>query len=219
MSDDLAFPALAPGESAERGGWTLLRARDRFVLSTPEGTSVTVALSETPASAEPRTNGRVLVLGGARSGKSAYAERRLAAAPAVTYVATAFARPNDPEWVARVDAHRVRRPEHWRTVETSDVAAVLRSDPGPLLIDCISLWLGGVIDEPDCAARVDDLVDAWSTRSTPVVAVSSEVGSGVVPPTEIGRRYRDALGRLNARLAAEADEVWLVTAGLPRRLA
>lgn len=165
--------------------------------------------------------GRVLVLGGARSGKSAEAERRLANAPAVTYVATARHDPDDPEWQARIAAHRTRRPAHWTTLETGELDALLRDPPTPLLIDCLTLWLTGVLDDASWGPiedRVDGLADAWASSSGPVVAVSSEAGSGVVPGTLAGRRFRDELGALNIRLAAAADEVWLVVAGVPVRL-
>lgn len=158
---------------------------------------------------------RVLVLGGARSGKSVEAERRLAAEPAVTYVATGLV-DGDQEWAARVAAHRARRPAAWRTVETADLVPLLRDPPGPLLVDCLTLWLTAHLDDP---AAVDALVAAWRATPARVVAVSNEVGGGVVPDTVSGRRFRDALGTLNARIAAGSDEVWLLTAGIPRRLA
>ena len=174
---------------------------------------------------------RTLVLGGARSGKSAVAEGLLAQAPAVDYVATG-ARPSadDPEWAARVRAHQARRPMHWRTVETLDLAAVLADADGPpALVECISTWLAAVMDEVGLWAgatsadavlerSVDELVGAWSSSARPVIAVTNEVGLSVVPGTESGRRYRDELGRLNARLAAAADEVHFVVAGLTQRL-
>lgn len=218
--DDVTFGALRPGESEERDGVVARRTADAVAVDLPDGRRVTVPLTATGARGAAEGGTRVLVLGGTRSGKSSYAERRLADAPAVTYVATAFARPDDPEWVVRVAAHRARRPPHWVTVETGDVAGVLAAAaPGDaVLVDCMSLWLGGVLDDPSLPERTDALLDAWRATRATVVAVSSEVGLGVVPPTEIGRRYRDALGMLNARLAADADEVWLVTAGIPRRL-
>ncbi len=190
----------------------------------PDGAEISVGRS--PAGLRPAPGPRrVLVLGGARSGKSAAAERRLAAEPEVTYVATSRTadlvhpeQPADPEWTARVRAHRDRRPSHWRTVETDDVAGVLAAEPGPLLIDCVSLWLAGQLEAADLAQRVDRLVAAWRGTAAYAVAVSNEVGSGVVPATPSGRRFRDELGRLNARLARESDEVWLVTAGIPQRL-
>ncbi|MGH3320559.1 MAG: bifunctional adenosylcobinamide kinase/adenosylcobinamide-phosphate guanylyltransferase [Streptosporangiaceae bacterium] len=172
---------------------------------------------------------RVLILGGARSGKSAHAEQLLSGEPSVTYVATARRDPDDPEWEDRIRAHRARRPHSWRTDETGDLTRVLRTERGPLLVDCLTLWLAGVMD--DCgvwagapgadvqlACRLDDVVDAWRTTAAHVVAVSNEVGFGVVPPTPTGRRFRDELGSLNARVAADADEAWLVVAGIPCRL-
>jgi adenosylcobinamide kinase / adenosylcobinamide-phosphate guanylyltransferase len=173
---------------------------------------------------------RVLVLGGARSGKSRYAEELLRGRPEVDYVACG--RPadgSDPEWDARVALHRERRPASWRTLETVDLPAVLPSPGPPLLLDCLSTWLARAMDdcgvwtdEPDAdvrlAASVDAVVEAWTGAVRPVVAVSNEVGSGIVPATPSGRRYRDELGILNARIAAASDRVWLMTAGLPQRL-
>jgi adenosylcobinamide kinase/adenosylcobinamide-phosphate guanylyltransferase len=175
----------------------------------PDG-AVLAGAAPVPPRLPPR---RVLVLGGARSGKSAYAESRLAAEPAVTYVATGLVH-GDPEWDRRVEAHRLRRPPQWRTVETTDVAALLRDPPDPaVLVDCLTLWLA------PGRADVDALLAAWRATSAYVVAVSNEVGSGVVPATASGREFRDALGTLNARVAAESDEVWVVTAGIAQRIA
>lgn len=182
-----------------------------------------------------RTNRRVLVLGGARSGKSAYAESRLSQYGAVEYVATSTADPHDLEWVARVEAHRRRRPSAWVTTETTGVPHVVpwslsTGEAGvPVLIDSITGWLAGVLDRRGAwddrtgwIERVDAdaraLVAAWASTARHVVAVSDEVGGGVVPDSAAGRLFRDELGRLNQRLAAAADEVWLVTAGIPRRL-
>jgi adenosylcobinamide kinase/adenosylcobinamide-phosphate guanylyltransferase len=161
---------------------------------------------------------RVLVLGGSRSGKSRFAESLLADAEAVDYVATAAVLPDDAEWTARIAAHRARRPAHWHTVETTDVAAVLRRRGPAVLVDSVTLWLAAALDAADLAARTDTLCAAWAESSRRVVAVSDEVGSGVVPETPAGRRFRDALGLLNQRLATTADEVHLVVAGLPLRL-
>jgi adenosylcobinamide kinase / adenosylcobinamide-phosphate guanylyltransferase len=173
---------------------------------------------------------RVLVLGGARSGKSHFAERSLASAATVTYVACG-ARPDgsDRDWDERVRIHQQRRPATWRTHETQDLVAVLELDPAPALIDCLSTWLATAMDhcriwsdEPGADGqlieRVDAVVTAWGNSSRHVVAVSNEVGSGVVPATPSGRRFRDELGVLNARIAALSDEVWLVVAGIPQRL-
>jgi adenosylcobinamide kinase/adenosylcobinamide-phosphate guanylyltransferase len=172
----------------------------------------------------------VLVLGGARSGKSRYAEELLRRRPDVDYVACGLpADGSDSEWDARVALHRARRPASWRTVETIDLPAVLRSPGPPMLLDCLSTWLaramddGGIwADAPGADSRlasaVDAVAEAWTIAVRPVVAVSNEVGSGVVPATPSGRRYRDELGILNARIAAASDRVWLMTAGLPQRL-
>lgn len=180
---------------------------------------------------------RLLVLGGARSGKSVTAERLLARRDRVDYVATG-ARPDDsdPEWAARVRLHQQRRPAHWATLETRDLERVLAAPDltvqqlaTPVLVDCLSTWLAGVMDEcglwsaapgagKALAARVDGLLDAWRATRRTVVAVSNEVGSGVVPGTASGVRYRDELGLLNTRIAAQCQQVWLCTAGIPRRL-
>jgi len=179
---------------------------------------------------------RVLVLGGARSGKSERAELRLAGEPDVTYVATASAGAQDPDWAARVAAHRARRPDWWRTAETTDLAGVLATARGALLIDGIGSWLAAVLD--DCGAwdhrgswdhggawdhrgaaheklavRIAELIGAWRQTSAYVVAVSDETGLGVVPATPAGRLFRDELGRLNQALAAESEEAELVVAG------
>jgi adenosylcobinamide kinase/adenosylcobinamide-phosphate guanylyltransferase len=168
---------------------------------------------------------RVLVLGGSGSGKSAEAELRLAAEPEVTYVATGRVDPADPEWTARIAAHAGRRPSWWGTRESTDVAGVLASFSGAVLVDSVTTWLAGVMD--DCGAwdgaagraaareRADALVAAWRAVDGHVIAVSDETGLGVVPDTRAGRMFRDELGRLNQRLAAEADEFVLVVAGRP----
>ena len=173
---------------------------------------------------------RVLVLGGARSGKSRYAEDLLRRRPAVDYVACGpVADGSDAEWDDRVALHRVRRPASWRTLETVDLPAVLSSPGPPVLLDCLSTWLARTMDDcgvwtgaPDADTRlttaVDAAVQAWERAARPVTAVSNEVGSGVVPATPSGRRFRDELGVLNARIAARSDRVWLLTAGLPQRL-
>jgi adenosylcobinamide kinase / adenosylcobinamide-phosphate guanylyltransferase len=185
----------------------------------PDGTALHVPgdrAQERPpgrGAAGPAGPQRTLVLGGARSGKSVEAERTLAAEPCVTYVATARPVTDDPEWEARVAAHRGRRPPGWVTVETRDVAQVLRDADGPVLVDCLSLWLADALERGDHGRRVDELLAAWRQTRARVVAVSNEVGSGVVPATASGREFRDELGRLNARVAAESDEVRLLVAG------
>ena len=173
---------------------------------------------------------RALVLGGARSGKSSFAERLLARESAVDYVACGLVPDgNDPEWTDRVALHRARRPASWQTIETVDPAAVLSRPGPPVLLDCLTTWLARVMD--DCggwseapgadarlAAQVDARLGTWQRTRRRVVAVSNEVGSGVVPATASGRRFRDELGVLNTRVAATSSRVWLGTAGLPQRL-
>ncbi|KRV49917.1 adenosylcobinamide kinase [Wenjunlia vitaminophila] len=194
----------------------------------PDGTTVLVR----ERSRDVRVPRRTLVLGGARSGKSREAERRLAAFPGVVYVATGGAREGDPEWARRVAVHRERRPSSWRTVETCDLEPLLAEPGPPLLVDCLSLWLTAVMDayqgwdeeawqragEALLRERVEALRAAWRTTGRTVVAVSNEVGSGVVPATPSGRRFRDELGRLNAALAEESEEVLLTVAGQVIRL-
>ncbi|MCS0605186.1 bifunctional adenosylcobinamide kinase/adenosylcobinamide-phosphate guanylyltransferase [Streptomyces sp. LP11] len=189
----------------------------------PDGTTLVVgAYEEVPD--VPR---RALVLGGARSGKSVEAERRLEAFPEVLYVATGGTRGGDTEWAERVSAHRERRPASWRTTETTDLVPLLAQDGPPLLIDCLSLWLTDVMDgvgawddaewagggEKALRERVRELAEAVRRTRRTVVAVSNEVGSGIVPATASGRRYRDELGRLNALFAEECEQVLLIVAG------
>jgi len=161
---------------------------------------------------------RVLVLGGARSGKSGFAESLLATAPHVEYVATGLVRPDDPDWTERIRTHQARRPAAWSTNETGDLAGVLRATGPPLLLDSITTWVSARLDAADRANATDELVAAWTACTREVVAVSDEVGLGVVPATAAGREFRDRLGTLNQRLAAAADEVHLIVAGIPVRL-
>lgn len=177
-----------------------------------------------------RGHGAALVLGGARSGKSSWAESQFDGVADVEYVATSQSRADDPEWVERVALHRARRPDAWRTTETTDLASVLRADDAtPVLIDCLAVWLDRVLmtagawgDAPGwrdaVETQVTDLVAALEDTDREVVLVSNEVGSGIVPATASGRLYRDELGRLNARVAAAVDEVWFCIAGVARRL-
>jgi adenosylcobinamide kinase / adenosylcobinamide-phosphate guanylyltransferase len=192
-----------------------------------EGETVTNARSGERALSATTREGpwRVLVLGGARSGKSERAELRLAGEPDVTYVAAGARGPDpDPDWAARVAAHRARRPSWWRTEETTGLAGVLARSRGALLVDGIGTWLAAALGECGAwagdggwaerlAARTGELVAAWRQTGAYVVAVSDEAGLGVVPATPSGRLFRDELGRLNQRLAAESDEAELVVAG------
>ncbi len=183
---------------------------------------------------------RVLILGGARSGKSGFAERMLAERAdtrPVTYAATAPRYPGDAEWAERIARHQERRPPSWRTVETGErpgaLAELLREADGPVLADCLTLWLTSAMDAVDAwdegawasgsaPGRLDaltrSLLEAYTASQVPVVAVSNELGFGLVPPDPGTRRFRDGLGGLNQAFAAAADAVWLVVAGLPLRL-
>ena len=175
--------------------------------------------------------GTALVLGGARSGKSSWAEAQFLGREAVDYVATSEVPDDDPEWQHRVALHRRRRPSSWRTIETTDLVSVLGSgEAAPVLIDCLAVWLARMLDEVGAweavdeawreplRSRVEALADAVSRTRREAILVSNEVGMGVVPASASGRLYRDELGRLNAAVAAAADETWFCTAGIPRRL-
>ncbi len=177
-----------------------------------DGDLLTVGSASQATAPQPPRAHRTLITGGVRSGKSKEAEHRLAARDAVVYVATAFEDPDDAEWAARLAAHRARRPAHWETVETAVLAPLLRTAGPPLLIDCLGLWLARGCEAPEA------LLSAWRDSQREVVLVTNEVGSGVVPATESGRAFRDGLGRLNALLAAESDEVWQCVAGVACRL-
>lgn len=186
---------------------------------------------------------RALVLGGARSGKSAFAEQLLADDPDVTYAATAprygggSGNEGDREWAERIARHQERRSASWRTVEVGDdvgrLAILLRTTERTVLVDSLTLWLTAAMDsvnawddeawragEPRRAldGLVSDLVDAYADSARSVVVVSDEVGLSVVPESAGTRRFRDELGRLNQAFAAAADDVALVVAGIPMRL-
>lgn len=151
-----------------------------------------------------------LVLGGARSGKSEAAERMAARlGEKVTYFATGSA--YDEEMAERIALHRRRRPSAWSTVEVADglVAALLDVD-GPVVVDALGTWLAR---REDFEVDAGELCRTLSTRAGDTVIVSDEVGLGVHPSTEAGRRFRDALGALNQRVAAVADDVYLMVAG------
>ncbi|MBD8869857.1 bifunctional adenosylcobinamide kinase/adenosylcobinamide-phosphate guanylyltransferase [Nocardioides donggukensis] len=196
-----------------------------------DGTRLTAGQASAADDGDPGTVLRTLVLGGARSGKSREAERILADAE-VTYVATSYPHPDDPEWVARVARHRQERPARWTTIETLDLVGLLGREGGPILVDCLTLWLTRVMDAHDAwnddawhrdgreavAAEVDALLAAWRGTRRRVVAVSNEVGQGVVPDTASVRRFRDEMGRLNARLGAETEDVRWCVAGRVVRL-
>jgi adenosylcobinamide kinase/adenosylcobinamide-phosphate guanylyltransferase len=173
-----------------------------------------------------------LVVGGARSGKSRFAEELAAGLPPVTYLATAAIWPGDAEMEARVARHRQRRAaggRDWRTVEEPwAIAEAVRAHGGEgcVLLECLTLWmtnlLVGVAGRPglsDAAALevVDDLAAAARTVPARVIVVSNEVGCGIVPDNALARRFADLLGEANQRLAAAADEVYGCLAGIARR--
>ncbi|WP_110240154.1 bifunctional adenosylcobinamide kinase/adenosylcobinamide-phosphate guanylyltransferase [Nocardioides gilvus] len=176
----------------------------------------------------PRT---VLVTGGVRSGKSTHAERLLADEAAVVYVAPGPSPDveQDPDWAARIEAHRSRRPAHWETVEGDDLAGALQREGqregAAVLVDCLGTWLTSVIDAAgaweESSEAVHDLVldrlaavtVAIQGHPGRIVLVTNEVGLGVVPEHRSGRLFRDLLGTVNQRVAEVCDEVHLVVAG------
>ena len=171
-----------------------------------------------------RAASTTLVTGPVRSGKSRHAEHLLRQEASVTYVATGRrADPADAEWSRRVEEHQVRRPPSWRTVETTDVAAVIEAADGAVLVDCLGTWLTALVDETGwhdldaAAARARSegqrLVETLCATSLPVVVVTNEVGWSLVPTTASGRFFQDELGRLNALVAAASAGVHLVVAG------
>lgn len=158
-----------------------------------------------------------LILGGARSGKSARAEALLAGAAGKVYVATGQA--FDAEMAERIAAHRARRGAGWETVEEPlDLPGVLGRDFGgrPVLVDCLTLWLSNLLlAGADTDAAAEALDAALAAAPGPVVLVSNEVGLSIVPENALARRFRDAAGRLNQRVAARCDRVEFIAAGLP----
>jgi len=161
------------------------------------------------------------LLGGARSGKSAHAEKLITALPAPwTYIATAQS--YDEEMAERIALHRSRRGEGWSTVDAPlDLAAALRAVPDnwPVLVDCLTLWLSNhMLAEHDLDALSSELEGVLSAPRGPWFVVSNEVGLGIVPDNPLGRRFRDAQGRLNQRVAAAADRVLFMVAGIPMQV-
>ncbi len=171
---------------------------------------------------------RILVLGGARSGKSGHAEALMPPGD-VRYVATARLDPTDTDFGDRIAEHRRRRPAHWTTVESAagpGLAQILRIDGTATLVDDLGTWLTAELDAADAwdgprgtiGPRCDDLVDAVAHFPGTLLLVSPEVGLGVIPETRSGRLFRDEIGALNGRVAQVCDEVHLVVAGLSLRL-
>lgn len=161
------------------------------------------------------------VLGGARSGKSRHAETLVEACPPPwTYIATAQS--FDDEMHERILEHRKRRGTDWQTAEAPiELAEALSTVPAgaPVLIDCLTLWMSNLLlAERDIEAEILRLVDRLRKPTGPWIVVSNEVGLGIVPDNALARRFRDAAGRLNQLVAAEADNVVFMVAGLPMKV-
>ena len=166
---------------------------------------------------------RTLVLGGARSGKSLVAERLFADTPDVVYVATGGHDAGSPEWAARIARHQARRPASWGLIETTDLVPLLESPGPPLLIDCLTLWLSRTMDalqiwtspsRADVVTRqIAALTAAWAGTSRRVVAVSNEIGAGIVPADHGTRLFRDLMGHLNTSISLASDQALYTIAG------
>jgi adenosylcobinamide kinase/adenosylcobinamide-phosphate guanylyltransferase len=209
---------LGATEPAEGYGVVAVPTADglRYDVTTPSGERLSWTAPAPPVR-------RTLVLGGARSGKSTEAERLLSGHDDVLYVATGGDGDGDPAWAERIAAHRARRPASWGLAETIDLLPLLEKDGPPLLVDCLTLWLTRTMDacevwsRPERLAEVDQrmaaLAAAWSATPREIVAVSNDVGSGVVPGTASGVLFRDLMGRLNTTVAAASDRVLWCQAG------
>ncbi len=168
-----------------------------------------------------------LVLGGVRAGKSAFALRLASQGERVLFVATAEA--GDDEMAARIAAHKASRPADWTTleapVEVSGALGPIVDDYDTVVLDCLTLWVSNLLLRTEApstgeaiAARTEELLALQQRSAASWVVVSNEVGLGVIPPTELGRAYEDALGRVNQIFAAQADAVYFMAAGLPLQL-
>ena len=170
-----------------------------------------------------RSNAVVLIVGGVRSGKSRYAQHLAEQSTRVTFVATAERR-EDEEMHRRIERHRAERPAHWATVEEpialGRVIQASENKCDAILIDCLTLFGSNLMeacgsDEASIEASVGELCAALKATTRTVILVSNEVGSGIVPAYVLGRRFRDIVGEINQRVAAVADTVLLMVAGLP----
>ena len=169
-------------------------------------------------------NPHIFVLGGARSGKSAFAEKlTLDQSNSSKCIYLATSQIWDEEMRARVDLHKDRRGSEWETIEAPLALAetlLEQSQKGvPILVDCLTLWLTNLMmEERDISAECDSLIKAISTINTPIIFVSNEVGQGIVPDNKMARDFRDHAGILHQKLASAVDQVYFVTAGLPSKL-
>jgi adenosylcobinamide kinase/adenosylcobinamide-phosphate guanylyltransferase len=182
-------------------------------------------MGEEPTMQETRQGSVTLVLGGARSGKSRYAQQLAEQSRHVVFVATATA--SDEEMRAKIERHRRDRPQEWPTIEEPlDLSKVLAENQlgsDVILVDCLTIFAANLLEaERDggdsIERRVEALCEGLRTAQCNVVLVSNEVGSGVVPEYSVGRRYRDLLGEINQKVASIADDVVLMVAGLPLAL-
>jgi adenosylcobinamide kinase/adenosylcobinamide-phosphate guanylyltransferase len=182
-------------------------------------------MGKEPTMQETRQGSVTLVLGGARSGKSRYAQQLAEQSRHVVFVATAKA--SDDEMAAKIERHRVERPQEWRTIEEPlDLPKVLAENAvgsDVIVVDCLTIFAANLLevegeDSEAIERRVEALCEALRTAQCNVVLVSNEVGSGVVPEYAVGCRYRDLLGEINQKVARVADDVVLMVAGLPLAL-
>lgn len=170
--------------------------------------------------ADTDINGQItLILGGTRSGKSSFAQKLAEESRKnLLYIATAEA--FDQEMTDRIERHQHDRGPDWQTIEESrDIAATIATRSSPqvtILVDCLTIWLSNLmLTDTDIEAASEKLIDALKAAPGPVILVSNEVGSGIVPENPLGRKFRDESGRMNQRVAAISDNVALIVAGLP----
>ena len=164
-----------------------------------------------------------LILGGARSGKSDFAQTLASTRGGEDVLFVATAQAHDGEMAERIEKHRLGRPANWRTLETPvELAGMLQTAPATrvVVIDCLTLWVSNVILKEDdtrgaMERELDDLLAWYHISECELIVVSNEVGMGLVPDNALGRAYRDLLGAMNKLLAAAADQVFFVIAGLP----
>jgi adenosylcobinamide kinase/adenosylcobinamide-phosphate guanylyltransferase len=182
-------------------------------------------MGEEPTMQETRQSSVTLVLGGARSGKSRYAQQLAEQSRHVVFVATATA--SDEEMRAKIERHRKDRPQEWPTIEEPlDLARVLAENQlgsDVIIVDCLTIFAANLLEvegeaDDSIERRVEALCETLRSAQCSVVLVSNEVGSGVVPEYAVGCRYRDLLGEINQKVASIADDVVLMVAGLPLAL-